>query len=169
VISQLLGTTHVLSAFSCGEESLDRWLKVSALRAQQQGTGQTRVWHDGDLIVTAYYTLASHQIDREILPSKERGAVPPSVPAILLAKLALAETLHGQGLGADLLLDALTQCMESSRIVASRYVVVDAINEAAAKFYEKYGFKRLPDAAGDLRLARKMSSIAADLAAGTSS
>jgi ribosomal protein S18 acetylase RimI-like enzyme len=59
--------------------------------------------------------------------------------------------------------------MESSRIVASRYVVVDAINEAAAKFYEKYGFKRLPDAAGDLRLARKMSSIAADLAAGTSS
>jgi ribosomal protein S18 acetylase RimI-like enzyme len=45
--------------------------------------------------------------------------------------------------------------------------VVDAINEAAAKFYEKYGFKRLPDAAGDLRLVRKMSSIAADLTTGT--
>jgi GNAT superfamily N-acetyltransferase len=167
VISEPLSTVHVLGTFSCGEESLDRWLKESALRAQRQGTGQTRVWHEGDHIVTAYFTLASHNIDREILSRAEQGSVPPSVPATLLAKLALAETLHGQGLGPELLVDALTQCVESSRIVASRYVVVDAINETAAKFYEKYGFKRLLDTVGDLRLVRKMSSIAADLSHGT--
>jgi hypothetical protein len=30
--------------------------------------------------------------------------------------------------------------------------VVNAIIETAAEFYEKYGFKRLPDTAGDVRL-----------------
>jgi GNAT superfamily N-acetyltransferase len=163
VISELLGQQHILSTFTCGEESLDGWLKTSAQRAQQQGTGQTRVWHEGDLAVVAYYTLASHSIDRDSVPGERPGAVPPSLPAILLAKLALGDALQGQGLGAELLWDALTQCVESSRIVASRYVVVDTIDEHAAKFYEKYGFRQLPDTAGNLRLLRKMSSIAADL------
>jgi GNAT superfamily N-acetyltransferase len=163
VISEPLGQQHVLSAFSCGEESLDIWLKRSAQRAQQQGTGQTRVWHEGDLAAVAYYTLASHSIDRDSVPGERPGSVPSSLPAILLAKLALDDGLQGRGLGAELLWDALTQCVESSRIVASRYVVVDAIDEGAAQFYKKYGFRQLADESGNLRLLRKMSAIATDL------
>jgi hypothetical protein len=44
--------------------------------------------------------------------------------------------------------------------VAARFLIVDAIDEEAATFYERYGFKRIP---GDSRLFRKMSDIVAAL------
>jgi GNAT superfamily N-acetyltransferase len=71
--------------------------------------------------------------------------------------------LHGQGLGADLLIDALTRCVQAGQLVASRYVVVDAINEAAARFYAQYGFTMIPGTE-PARLQRRLKDIAADLA-----
>jgi ribosomal protein S18 acetylase RimI-like enzyme len=96
------------------------------------------------------------------LSKKQANSLPAEVPAILLAKLALDVSLQGQGLGDELLLDALTRCVRAGEIVASRFVVVDAIDEDAAKFYEKYGFMRIPDTA-PVRLLRRLKSIAADL------
>ena len=49
--------------------------------------------------------------------------------AILLAKLALDGQLQGQGLGAELLVNALQKCAEAGEIVGCRFVVVDAIDE----------------------------------------
>jgi ribosomal protein S18 acetylase RimI-like enzyme len=45
----------------------------------------------------------------------------------------------------------------ATQTVAARFVVVDAIDEAAQGFYEHHGFKRVP---ADLRLVQKVSAIA---------
>lgn len=164
-ISEPLNDSHVLTSFDSGKEPLDRWLRQSAGRGQLQDTGRTFVWHAGDGEVVAYYTLTGHALHRDDLSKKQAHSLPAEVPAILLAKLALDLSLHGQGLGSELLLDALARCVRAGEIVASRFVVVDAIDESAARFYEKYGFNRVPETE-PVRLLRRLRSIAADLAAG---
>jgi GNAT superfamily N-acetyltransferase len=114
--------------------------------------------------VVAYYTLTGHALHRDSLSKKQANSLPAEVPAILLAKLALDVSLRGQGLGSKLLLDALTRCVRAGELVASRFVWVDAVDESAAAFYEKYGFTRIPDTA-PVRLLRRLKSIAADLSA----
>ena len=82
------------------------------------------------------------------------------MPAVLLARLALAEHLRGHGLGAVLVADALERIVEATRTVASRVVIVDALAEPVARFYQTLGFRRIP---GSRRLAQKITDIAAAL------
>ncbi len=70
-------------------------------------------------------------------------------------------SLHGQGLGGELLFDALSRAVQASEVVAARLVVVDAIDEAAASFYEHCGFTAVPG--NRQRLVQKISDIAAAL------
>jgi GNAT superfamily N-acetyltransferase len=79
---------------------------------------------------------------------------------VLLARLALDRTLHGQGRGGALLAEALDRVVVATRTVAARFVVVDALDGAAAGFYEHYGFRPIPET---LRLVQKLSDIAAAL------
>ena len=80
---------------------------------------------------------------------------------MLLARLALDRALHGQGLGGELLLDALSRAVQASEVAAARLVVVDAIDEAAARFYEHHGFTAVPG--NRQRLVQRISDIAAAL------
>ncbi len=156
--SERLSEEHDLRPFESSEPDLDRWLKESALRAQKQPAGRTYVWHEGDKVVVAHFTLLGHVLSRGVLPRKEQRSVPHEVPAILLAKLALDKRLHGQRLGRQLLADAMIRCIEAGRIVAFRYVVVDAISENAAGFYQRFGFIPIPDTS-PVRLIRKLADI----------
>lgn len=76
--------------------------------------------------------------------------------------MALDITVQGKGLGAELLLDALSRAVSSTSEVGGRYVVVDALDEQAARFYERYGFAPIPDTAPQ-RLLQKVNAIAASL------
>ena len=111
----------------------------------------------------AYFTLAAHLIARETLPKRARRGSPTAIPAILLARLALDRSQQGRGLGAELLWDALSRAVEANRQEAARFVVVDAVDDHAASFYERFGFERIPDKPN--RLIQKMSSIEAALGA----
>ena len=42
-------------------------------------------------------------------------------------------------------MDALKRCLHVSKITGSAFVVVDAKDEGAARFYEKFSFQRFPD------------------------
>lgn len=160
-VSELLDPhRHDLVGFSCGNESLDRWLRNSADRAQRQNTGRTWVWHDGSYRVAAYYTLAAHMLDRAVT-TENPGSVPSDIPATLLCKLALSRNLQGQGLGTQLLADAVTRCARSNDLVASRYVVADAIDDDAERFYLRHRFIKIPDTA---RLYIRMKDITAAMA-----
>ncbi len=161
-VSERLNDRHALDGFQSSNSSLDTWLKASALRAEAQGTGRTSVWHRGDQAVVAYFTLVAHVVGRDRLSRTQGRSLPLHIPAILIAKLALHQDLHGRGLGAQLLLDALSRCVAAGSLVGTRFVVVDAIDEAAEAFYARFGFQPLPGTT-PTRLVRRLSSVADDL------
>lgn len=161
-VSERLAIHHDLTRFHSGVDALDRWLMDHATHAQSMRTAQTFVWHEGDGPVVGYYSLAAHLVVRAELPQKVGRGSPASIPAVLLARLALDATLHGEGLGGELLWDALIRALAASDIAAARLVVVDAINPPAAAFYQHHGFTTVPD--NPHRLVQKLSDIAAALA-----
>ena len=158
-VSEELGDGHDLSRFDSGKPELDRWLQDFARHAAANRTGRTFVWHVGDGVVVAYYTLAAHEVAKTDLPNRVGRGGPDRVPAVLLARLALDRSLHGQGLGVHLLADVSSRIVEASRKVAVRVVVVDAIDAEAAAFYKRFGFVAVPD--HPHRLFQKMSDIEA--------
>lgn len=160
-ILDALSNKHKTEHFDCGVEVLDTWLKDHALVTQSKRTSRTFVWHDGSHEIVAYFSLSAHTVHREDLPSKLGRGSPSEIPAILLGKLALDKTLHGSGLGSELLHSALSIGCDATQYIGARLFVVDALNEQVAKFYKHYGFKECLNTS--LRLARKISDIQKEL------
>ncbi len=159
--SEALAEHHQLEQFSSGNHALDAWLRDHARHAQSMRTARTFVWHAGDGLVVAYFSLAAHLVVRAELPPKIGRGSPDAVPAVLLARLALDRSLHGQGLGGELLVDALSRAVQASEVAAARLAVVDAIDGAAADCYEHHGFIAVPG--NRQRLVQNISDIAAAL------
>ncbi|WP_235900544.1 GNAT family N-acetyltransferase [Lolliginicoccus suaedae] len=142
--STRLGSSHDLSGFSCGKDSLDGWLRSTAVRACENDLARVFVWTEpGDTTVLAYFSLNPTQVERH-----EDGGYPQSahkgfrvIPGYLIGKLALDRALHGRGLGEQLLLDAVGRAVGVADSGGGRLIVVDAIDDAAAAFYQQYGFK----------------------------
>ncbi len=99
--------------------------------------------------LAGYFTLATAGVERRSVDALESLQRLPRfpIPAVLLARLAVDGRVQGQGLGRYLLEEALglTLQLAESGPVAFRLFVTDAIDEAAAKFYERFGFTRLAD------------------------
>jgi len=105
---------------------------------------RTYVWHRGDGVVLAYYTLMPYFIERATLSKKQARGLPDRIPCYLVASLALQGRLRGSGLGSQLLASALRRAAIGARDLGGRYVVVDAIDEEAASFYRHHGFEPIP-------------------------
>lgn len=163
-VSERLGEQHRIDRFTCGVDSLDRWLIEHAQHAQSMRTAQTFVWHTGDDTAVAYFSLAAHLVVRDELSTKLGRGSSSSIPAVMLARLALDQSLRGGGLGGELLWVALSRARSAADTVAARLVVVDAIDDSAAAFYRHHGFSPVPG--NPNRLIQKMSDIAAALDAG---
>lgn len=161
LVSESLIDHHQLAEFDCGKPELNLWLHNSALQAQRLRTCKTTVWHTGDDTVLGYHGLVAHVIQRDDLSKKVGRGSPDQIPAMLLARLALDQSLQGQRYGSVLLADALAKVVEASDLVAARFVVVDAIDSQAEGFYAKHGFVETPVAG---RMVRKISDIVADRA-----
>jgi len=147
-VAERLGKHHDRSTFTSGSASLDHYLRKRAGQdARRRFTAPFVVCAPGTDRVVGYYTLSAISIDVGELPEDTARRLPgyPEVPAILLGRLAVDQAFRGQGLGGWLLVDALKRAYGQSDTVGAAAVVVDAKDEAAAAFYEHYGFQRFPD------------------------
>jgi GNAT superfamily N-acetyltransferase len=152
-----LGDGHDAGSFKCGRLELDDWLAHHAHNAAGQGT-RTYVLLNEDRLVVGYFAIAPHLVEREELPSGIGRGAPRRIPTVLLGKLALHERLHGQGLGGELLVWALTTIVTAARAAGGKLIVVDAIDEAAAGFYRRHDFR--PINGDPHRLVIKISTAA---------
>jgi ribosomal protein S18 acetylase RimI-like enzyme len=85
-------------------------------------------------------------IRRENLPMKHANRFPNfPLPVARLARLAVDVRYQRQGLGDLLLADALQRCLRLSAEIGMVGVIVDAKDEQARGWYERYEFERLPD------------------------
>lgn len=157
-VSVALSSAHDVAAFDCGTPSLNNWLTGHGLRAQEAGTARTFVWvtEDDPATVWAYFSLAPTEVAREVLSSSLASGY-NTIPAYLLARLAVHKDLHGIGYGGQLLVDALSRAARAAESSGGRLVVVDALDESAARFYEHYDFT--PIKSDPHRLVLKIASV----------
>jgi len=145
----LLGKDHDRPGFCCGVESLDRYLKTQASQDMRRKANAVFVLVAEKFPerIVGYFTLCAYGLAPGEVPEEARKHIPryPQVSATLLGRLAVSADFQGQRLGAVLLAEALRKAYENADVVGSSMVVVDAVDDRAARFYRAHGFIPLPD------------------------
>jgi len=156
-----LTAEHDVSDFNCGKPALDHWLKTRALSNQEKGFTAVLVVHEERRVV-GYYGLSPTGVVPSILPRSLRTGQPPDpVPCLLLGQLATDLAWSGRGIGTGLVKHALERCVQAASLVGGRALVVNAIDDQAAAFWQRRGFIASRD--NPLVLFRSIAAIAASL------
>ena len=139
-----LDRSHIVDEFDCGREPLNRFLVRYALQNQQAGASQTYIaLADGQ--IAGYYTLAVGQVDFDDAPQRlTKGLARHPVPIMLLARLAIASSWQGKGLGAGLLKDTMQRTLQAAEIAGIRAFAVHAKDDQSRAFYEHFDFVPSP-------------------------
>ncbi len=139
---EALGEPHDRSAFDCGEEALNRYLRTQASQDIRRRVANCFVAVELNTgRVAAYYTLASASILLSDLPPEQAKRLPryPTLPAVRIGRLAVDSRFQGRGLGMGLLADAALKTLGAAP--AAFALLVDAKHERAAEFYRHHGFE----------------------------
>ena len=140
-----LAAEHDRRNFSCGVDALDEYLRRFARQHAATNVSRTYVAVRGREI-HGFYSLAMSAIRKDNLPAEYVGRFPNfPLPVARLARLAVAVRHQRQGLGELLLADALQRCLRLSVEIGMIGVIVDAKDEKAHGWYERYEFEQLPD------------------------
>ena len=146
-----LSPHHLLDDFDSGEASLDEWLKRRARANELEGASRTFVTAASNRAV-GYYSVAASAVLHRVAIGKLRRNMPDPVPIVLLGRLAVDRHWQGQGIGADLLRDAVLRTVAAAQSIGIRGLIVHAISDAARAFYEHYGFRVSPIEPGTLMI-----------------
>ena len=146
VIERLSATIDV-SAFECGERSLNYFLRVHALNNDRAGLGRTYIALErGEAGVAGYFTISTGSVRFDTVPDYSTKKLPKyPIPSVHIGRLAVDLSRQGKGLGETLLVDALRRAAEVSESVGIYAVDVIALHDKAKQFYLKYGFLEMLD------------------------
>ena len=135
-----IGPAHRLDAFDCGTASLNEWLRRRAWRNDREGASRTYVAADATMRVVGYYALASGALALAHAPGGVRRNMPDPVPVAVLGRLAVDVAWRGKGLGAALLRDAALRARKAAAILGVRGLIVHALDDDGARFFQRFGF-----------------------------
>jgi GNAT superfamily N-acetyltransferase len=136
---------HPRKQFRCGAAPVEDWLATKALQNQEKHLSGTKVLLNTEDSIAGYYTLATGQVRFDELPPDAAKGLPRRlVPVAVLAWLGVSVTYQGQGLGRQLLAQALKDCYLAGKTFAFVAVILDCINDAARAFYQHWDFVQLP-------------------------
>ena len=144
---EVLERSHDRSRFGCGSEALDRYIRQQASQDARRQVARVFVAvPEESREVAGFYTLSAGSLERATLPPEEAECLPRyPVPVALIRRLAVDAHWSGQGLGSALLADAFRRVIRAGEALAVYAVTVDAKDERARAFYERFGFIPLPD------------------------
>ena len=139
-----LALAHDPTSFDCGNEPLNRFIRLYALPGQRAGISQTYVAASGSNIA-GYHTIVVGQVMHDGAPERLAKGVPRHpIPVIILARLAVDLDHQGTGLGAALVADAMRRVLQAADIAGVRAMLVQAKDERAQSFYQHLGFEPFP-------------------------
>ena len=148
-VTEPLNADHDRSAFSCGDEAIDRFIRTQASKHMKKSHASVVfVFSDEKKRVRAFYTLSANGIPYNEIPAVLRKIVPQykSLPVTLIGQLAVDTEFQNNKLGTRILMDALVRSYDlAAGSIGSIAVVVDPANSHVAKWYKKFGFIELPD------------------------
>ena len=139
-----LADRHDVSSFRSGVLGLDAWLLSKARLNEAKGGARTYVACEGERVV-GFYSLAASSVERRRVSSRVGRSMPEPVPVIPLGQLAVDTSCQGRGLGSDLLVDAARRALSAADVIGARAVVMQALDERAKTFYERFGFRPFSD------------------------
>jgi GNAT superfamily N-acetyltransferase len=139
-----LHAAHVLTSFCCGVDSMDNWLKQRAMKNQMTGASRTFVCCDSTSKVMAYYSLASSAVTTNTAPGRFRRNMSDPIPVVVLGRLVVEQSLHGQGVGRALVRDAGLRVIQVAETIGIRGMLVHALSDEAREFYRRVGFEPSP-------------------------
>ena len=147
IIESLRKDKHYRLAFRCGDDRLDRFLHEHAHQAIAKGLSKTYVAIDeaDETVIVGYYTVTTCRIEAAEFPHSVMRALKlphRDVPASLVARLAVCESVKGRGVGSLMLMDAMARCARVSDEIGGVAIIVDALEESVVTFYERFGFAR---------------------------
>ncbi|HVC06693.1 MAG TPA: GNAT family N-acetyltransferase [Solirubrobacterales bacterium] len=138
--------------------SLNVWIFRHARAASGAGSAQTYVVTDGEQEgrVVGYHALTVASIEHvEAAPRTRKGMPQHPIPAVLLARLAVDESVQGKDIGAFLLRDAMVRTVAVSEEAGIRLMLAHALNESARDFYLHFGFEPSPTDGMNLQIIVK--------------
>lgn len=138
-----LAQHHDLDGFSSGEASLDDWLRRRAGANQISGATRTFVVCES-VAVVAYYALASSAVSVAATPGRFRRNMPDPIPVVVLARLAVAHSHQGRGIGRALFQDAARRVIHAADAIGIRGLLVHALADDAVAFYRRLGLDPSP-------------------------
>lgn len=138
-----LAQTHDSSTFDCGQNTLNNWLKNTALKNEKNGGSRTFVVCEGKKVI-AYYTLAAGSVSHGEVPGKVRRNMPEPIPVMVLGRLAVDKSHQSKGIGKALLRDALLRVIAISKQAGVKAMMLHALTEEVKRFYLRQGFIASP-------------------------
>jgi GNAT superfamily N-acetyltransferase len=146
---ETLAKQHNRTAFFSGAHDLDHYLKTQASQDMRRKANAifVMVGVKAPTRIVGYFTLCAYAVGQGTVPEAARKHIPryPLVSATLIGRFAVDVAYQGQGVGGILLARALRLAYDNASIVGSSMIVVDALDDRAARFYEAHGFTRLVD------------------------
>jgi ribosomal protein S18 acetylase RimI-like enzyme len=167
-------------SFDCGETSLNRWLSTQARQSMESRDAVTFLLLDDEEMddgngdaspasaesrIAGYFALSAGQVFKEAMPLEMGRRAPDPVPAIRMGRFAVDSAYQGQGLGAELLSEALLRSVSAGGLIGARVMLVDAISDAALAFYLRFGFR--PSPIHPLQVCYDLRVVAASAGIGT--
>jgi len=143
-----VGRHHDRKRFDCGSRDLNDYLERYARRNHESGGAKTfvAVSPAEPARVLGFYSISPGAIEFARVPTKLTKKLGRyDVPVFRLGRLAVDLTVQGQGLGGDLLLAAGERALAVAVEIGGVALAIDAKDEKAARWYERFGALSLLD------------------------
>lgn len=145
-----LDKTHDRDNFGCGIAPLDHYLRAVARQHIEKNVSRTYVMVEEGASppksICGFLTLTGCQFLAEKLPPSLARKLPRGdLPAIKLARLAVAADRQGQGIGGRLMAAACVLSLRAAHAIGGIGLFVDAKDDKARTFCEHFGCVSLPD------------------------
>ena len=141
-----LSREHGRAGFDCGVPELNAYLKSTARQHSDKGISRTFVLTDQDSVaIMGFFSLTLCEVRVDKLPAGYAKKYPHhGLPAVRLARLAVSRKHQGKKYGELLLVEAIQRTLLIADQAGVIGLFVDAKNDSARSFYERYGFGALP-------------------------
>jgi GNAT superfamily N-acetyltransferase len=156
-----IGRHHNRKSLDCGAADLNEYLARYARQNHESGGAKTLVAVSSaePARILGFYSISPGSIEFARVPvnlTRKPGRY--EVPIFRLGRLAVDRSVQGQGLGGDLLLAAGERALAVAAEVGGIALAIDAQDENAARWYERFGAQPLLD--DPLKLILPLSVIA---------
>ena len=165
---EAISKRHDRKDFDCGSAELNEYLRRYARQNHESGGAKTfvAVLPNEPARILGYYTISPGAIEFAKVPATvTRRLGRYEVPVFRLGRLAVDRSAQASGLGGELLLAAGRRAISVAVEVGGVALAIDAKDEHAARWYERFGALGLLD--DPLKLILPLKTIADALALAT--